>query len=66
MPKVKLGERIVRVRERLSMTQEELAADLGVSLRSLQAYEAGTATPRPPRRRQLLAWIEAHEQEVAA
>lgn len=63
--KNELGDRIREVRERRILTQEEAAAELGIAPRSLQAYEAGTATPRPARRRQLLAWLDEHEAAAA-
>jgi transcriptional regulator with XRE-family HTH domain len=47
------------------MTQEELAAELGINVRSLQNYEAGSSLPRPARRRLLLAWLEEHERAAA-
>jgi transcriptional regulator with XRE-family HTH domain len=61
-----LGDRIRRAREHRVLTQEELAAELGISTRSLQHYESGRGTPRPARRRQLLAWLETEEAQVAA
>lgn len=56
-----LGERIRETRERRILTQEEVAAELGIHPRSLQAYEADQATPRQARRRAILAWLAEHE-----
>lgn len=61
-----LGDRIRETRERRIITQEEAAAELGIPTRSLQAYEAGKATPRAARRRELLAWLEQHEAAAVA
>lgn len=48
----------------LDLTQAEAANELGVSLRSLQAWEAGDTFPRPSHRRLIKAWI-ATEQSAA-
>lgn len=61
----RLGERIRSVREQRILTQEEVAAELGVPARSLQDYECGRATPRQARRRQILAWLAQHEDATA-
>ena len=61
-----LGERLLVERTRLVLTQEELAVELGIPYRSLQDYETGKATPRAPRRRAILAWLEEHERTAAA
>lgn len=37
--------RIRSCRQRMGLTQEELAEDLGVSARTVQAWEAGTRNP---------------------
>jgi cytoskeletal protein RodZ len=52
------GQRIKEARERQVLTQDELARKLRIPVRSLQAYEADAATPRPARRRAILAWLE--------
>jgi transcriptional regulator with XRE-family HTH domain len=52
-----LGARLLSIRLAASLTQEEVAAEIGVPVRSYQDYEAGKAWPRPKRRRQILAWI---------
>jgi transcriptional regulator with XRE-family HTH domain len=61
-----LGKRLRDVRERMVLTQAELAALLGVPERTLQAYEAGALTPRPKRHRELLAWLAEAEEGAAA
>ena len=40
-----IGERIARARKESGFTQEELAALVGVSPRSIQGYEAGKVVP---------------------
>lgn len=62
-----LGDRLRAVRDTRSITQEELALELDVSVRSLQDYERGEAFPRPKTRRRILTWLAEHEnREVAA
>ena len=56
-----LGERLRAAREQASLSQEELAGLLELSVRSLQDYEAKRSVPRPTRRRQILAFIAEHE-----
>jgi len=59
-----LGQQLKEARERQVLTQEELARKLRIPVRSLQDYEADAATPRPARRRAILAWLE--RSKVAA
>ena len=40
-----IGRRIARARKERGLTQEELAALIGVSPRSIQGYEAGSVVP---------------------
>jgi transcriptional regulator with XRE-family HTH domain len=40
-----IGRRIARARKERGLTQEELAAMIGVSPRSIQGYEAGSVVP---------------------
>lgn len=40
-----IGRRIARARKERGLTQEELAARIGVSPRSIQGYEAGSVVP---------------------
>lgn len=41
-----LGHKIVELRKKLSMTQEELAEQTGISSRTIQRIEQGDVTPR--------------------
>lgn len=41
-----LGTRIKRARERLHMTQSQLASAVGVNVKSVDNWEAGRTTPR--------------------
>jgi DNA-binding transcriptional regulator YiaG len=43
-----LAERVKRRRAELGLTQTEFAERLGVKLRAVQYWEAGTKTPSPP------------------
>lgn len=52
-----VGEKIKGHREGLGLTQKEAADALGVSLRTWQAWEAGTAFPQPRFRRALDAFL---------
>jgi transcriptional regulator with XRE-family HTH domain len=54
-----IGGRIARARRESGLTQEELAALLGVSVRSIQGYEAGKVVPY--RRLNALANVTNHE-----
>lgn len=58
-----LGQRIRDRRVARDLTQPEAAALLGVSLRTLQSWEAGTTFPRPTHRRALAVFLA---DEVAA
>jgi transcriptional regulator with XRE-family HTH domain len=40
-----IGRRLQRARERLGLTQKQLAAAIGASLQTVQSYEAGRRTP---------------------
>lgn len=42
-----IGERIFQHRKRLGLSQEELAARLGVSRQAVSKWELGTSTPEP-------------------
>lgn len=42
------------------------AKQLRISLRTLQAWEAGTAFPQPRHRERLLRWLTKRERTVAA
>jgi transcriptional regulator with XRE-family HTH domain len=56
-----LGARLRAIRQQLSLTQAELADELGFPVRSLQDYEAGKSLPQSKRRRRILAFLAAHE-----
>lgn len=49
----RLPDRLRAAREQAGLSQADLAHHTGISLKSVQRYEAGTTTPRPP---QLLSW----------
>jgi transcriptional regulator with XRE-family HTH domain len=46
--KKKIGERIRVIRQRLKMSQEKLAQELGVANTSVSSYETGDAYPSVP------------------
>jgi transcriptional regulator with XRE-family HTH domain len=46
--KKKIGERIRVIRQRLKMSQEKLAQELGVAHNSVSSYETGDAYPSVP------------------
>ena len=48
-----LGRRLRDHRERLNLSQRELAQRLGVSVRAIQTWESGKAIPLPRHRRLL-------------
>jgi len=43
---MKFGEKVKMLRKDMKLSQGELAEKIGVSMRSVQAYEAGTSYPR--------------------
>jgi transcriptional regulator with XRE-family HTH domain len=55
-----IPRRVRARRESLHLTQAEAAEQLGVSERTLQAWEAGTV-PQPRHRRALAVWLTADE-----
>lgn len=64
---VSLAARIKTVREKGSkQSQAEAAAEVGVSGRTWQAWEAGVSFPWPRHRRALDDWFSQHEAKVAA
>lgn len=63
--KLGLNARLKAARETACLTQQELAALLGFSARSVQNWEAAATFPRPSQRRALLAFI-AEQEEMAA
>ena len=65
-PARSLGEQIRAARERLTLSQKELAAMLGCSERSIQDYEAGKdVMPRPALRRRIYAWLAENAEQAA-
>lgn len=58
-----LAKRIRSARDEATMTQAEFAARLGVSVRTLQNWEAGVSFPRAKHRRAL---TEVFSRETAA
>lgn len=54
-----LAQQIRSARDRDRLTQVEAAKLLGVSLRTLQEWEAGRAFPQPRHRRKLDAFCQA-------
>lgn len=61
-----LASRIRVARVRGNLTQEELAAELDVSPRSVQEWEAGRSFPRPSSRRKLDELFARLDRETAA
>ena len=60
------GEELRTERDRRHLTQRELAAELGVSYRTVQQWEAnGVVAPQPRHRRALIAWLNAEEETAA-
>jgi transcriptional regulator with XRE-family HTH domain len=55
-PEFTLIDRLRKAREHGGLEQTELAALMGISVRSIRNYEAGRTTPRRP---QLIAWAFA-------
>lgn len=55
------GEAVRAERERRNLSQVEAAAEIGVSERTLQAWENEGVTPWPRHRRAILAWLEERE-----
>jgi DNA-binding XRE family transcriptional regulator len=52
------------MREAANLTQKELADALSVSIRSVQAWEAGTSAPQPRHRRRLAEFFSVSEVET--
>lgn len=62
-----LAQRIRDARAKALLSQAEAAAELGVSVRTWQGWEAGTM-PWPRHRRALAAWfarVDGDEEKVA-
>src|SRR5262249_21545344 len=58
------GRRLRTLREAANLTQKELADALAVSVRSVQAWEAGTSVPQARPRRRLAEFFSVSEAEV--
>jgi transcriptional regulator with XRE-family HTH domain len=58
-----LGKRIKAHRVQINLSQREAAEQLGVSLRTLQNWEAGETFPWPKHRRALQRFLAAPETE---
>ncbi len=53
-----LAGQIKAARTASNLTQAEFAADLGVSMRTVQGWEAGVTFPRPAHRRRLAQFFQ--------
>lgn len=54
---MKFGEKVKKLRKEMNLTQEELGAKIGISGRSVGAYEDGTSYPRYQKTYQALAEV---------
>jgi transcriptional regulator with XRE-family HTH domain len=64
LPSIIVGPLLRERRELMLLSQKELAEKLKVSVRSVQAWEAGTL-PHPRHRRALAAFFAANTEEAA-
>lgn len=62
---VQFGENLVRLRRRFGLSQEQVAAELGISRPSLVAYEAGGTLPMLRTAARLAAFYEVTLNELA-
>lgn len=53
------GSAVRRERERRNLSQKEAADELGVSERTLQAWETEDVVPWPKHRRAIIEWVGA-------
>jgi len=67
-----VGRRIASARHTAGLTQDELAAAVGVAMSTIQQYESGRIQPRPNRLRKIaeatgksLAWLRGEDDEPA-
>jgi transcriptional regulator with XRE-family HTH domain len=60
---VPAGKRLRTLREAANLTQKELADALSVSVRSVQAWEAGTSLPQARHRRRLAEFFSVSEAD---
>lgn len=63
---VNLATELKKKRTELHLTQRELASTLGVTLRTVQAWEAGTATPQQGEHRRALSAFLGEAEGAAA
>jgi DNA-binding transcriptional regulator YiaG len=59
-----LGPRLKEHRDRLNLSQRELADWLGVSVRAIQTWESGQAIPIPQHRRMLARFLATETIEL--
>lgn len=62
-PDSRLTEYACRLRQRLKLTQQELAARLGISVRTIQDWEQGRRQPHGSGRALLRQWIDQHDHQ---
>jgi len=51
---------LIRLRRQRGLTQEALAAELGVSFATVNRWERGHFSPSPAARRRLAEWLEEY------
>lgn len=56
-----LAAQVKGARATAMLSQQELAQVLGVSMRTIQNWEAGVTFPRPAQRRRLTAFLNGNE-----
>jgi len=59
------GEAIRAARTRRNLTQVEVARELGVSERTLQAWEIDDVIPQARHRRAIIDWLASESEEAA-
>lgn len=57
-----LGERLAKARKVTGMTQEQIAHELGISVKSVRRYEDDTHTPK---RQTVIAWANITDVPLA-
>lgn len=60
-----ITKQVCCLRQRLKLTQKDLAMQLGISSRTLQDWEQGRRQPSGPGRALLLQWIDQHAQHTS-
>lgn len=61
-----IGQTIAHDRERIGLTQEQLAARLGVTQQAVSRWEDGRSMPRAKRLREILTVLGRNSQTAAA